>query len=137
MPVRLFIIFLISIIIEAGCASQTMRDIGMDKLSPRKAEQELSLGINHYEDGHYQAAAKDLQNALNNGLAFKSDQVTAHKYLAFIHCASGLERQCKEEFKKALELDPRFELSPAEAGHPIWGPIFRSVKNAQSATKKK
>ena len=35
---------------------------------------------------------------------------------------------CREEFRKALAIDPGMELAPAEAGHPIWGPIFRSVK---------
>jgi len=25
-------------------------------------------------------------------------------------------------------VDPGLELAPAEAGHPVWGPIFRSLK---------
>jgi len=25
-------------------------------------------------------------------------------------------------------VDPTMDLAPAEAGHPIWGPIFRAVK---------
>jgi hypothetical protein len=35
---------------------------------------------------------------------------------------------CREEFRKALTMDPSLELSPAEAGHPVWGPVFRSLK---------
>lgn len=112
----------------AGCASEPMRNIGLDKFSPRKAEQELSAGLRNYEDGNYKTASKSLQNALDAGLTFKSDQVTAHKYLAFIHCASDREKLCRDEFRKALELDPKFELTPAEEGHPVWGPAFRGVQ---------
>jgi Tfp pilus assembly protein PilF len=111
--------------------------MGLDKLSPRKAEHELSTGIRSYEDGNYKAAAKSLQTALDEGLTFKSDQVMAHKYLAFIHCASEREKTCREEFKKALELDPKFELNTAESGHPIWGPAFRSVRAEMQAAKSK
>lgn len=116
------------LLLGAGCTATPVRDIGLDKLAPRKAEQELSSGIRDYEDGYYKTAAKHLQNALEAKLTFNSDAVRAHKYLAFIHCAANRERQCREEFRKALELDPKFELQPAEAGHPIWGPAFRSVK---------
>lgn len=128
---------LLMLLLGAGCSSEPVRDIGIDKLSPRKAEQELSNGIRNYEDGNYKTAAKSLQNALDAGLAFDSDAVRAHKYLAFIHCLSNREKQCRDEFRKALELDGKFELAPAEAGHPIWGPVFRSVKaEAQGGRKK-
>lgn len=116
------------LLLNAGCSSGPVRDVGLDKLSPRKAEQELSIGIINYEDGNYKAAAKSLQSALNSGLTFDSDAAQAHKYLAFVHCLSNREKQCRDEFRKALEKDNKFDLEPAEAGHPIWGPIFRSVK---------
>jgi len=111
--------------------------MGLDKFSPRKAEQELTIGLKNYKDSNYQTAAKYLQNALNLGLTFKKDQVNAHKYLAFVYCGSDREKQCREEFKKALEIDPDFELGTAEAGHPIWGPAFRGVKAEQPPVKKK
>jgi len=112
----------------SGCSSAPLREVGLDKLSPRKAEQELSTGIRSYEDGNYKNAARSLQTALDTGLTFKNDQIAAHKYLAFIHCAQEREKLCRDEFRTALELDPKFELSTAEAGHPVWGPVFRSVK---------
>lgn len=126
--------FLLLIALLSGCSSAPIRDLGLDKLAPGKAEQELSAGLRAYEDGQYKPAAKNLQSALDAGLAFKSDQVRAHKYLAFIYCISEQERQCREEFKRAYTLDPKFDLEPAEAGHPIWGPVFRSVK-AEHARK--
>ena len=92
------------------------------------AEQKLAGGIKDYEDGDYKTSMEDLQKALEMGLSNKNDQVRAHKYLAFIHCISAREKQCRDEFKKALEIDPAFDLKPAEAGHPVWGPVFRSVK---------
>jgi hypothetical protein len=35
---------------------------------------------------------------------------------------------CRDEFRAALDIDPSMQLEPAEAGHPVWGPVFRSVK---------
>ena len=43
----------------------------------------------------------------------------------------------RDQFQKALDADPKFELEPAEAGHPIWGPALRSVKAERAKTKPK
>lgn len=94
----------------------------------RKAEQDLNLGIRQYENGNYTAAAGSLQNSLAGDFLAVSDQVTAHKFLAFIYCVSGESMACRGEFKKALSLNPKFELSAGESGHPIWGPVFREVQ---------
>jgi Tfp pilus assembly protein PilF len=112
----------------AGCASELSRDTVWIFQSQTKAERRMIVGIDFYEDGDYAMAIQLLQSSLDEGLRKISDQTKAHKYLAFIHCASGRERQCREEFGKALEIDPAFNLDPAEAGHPIWGLAFRSVK---------
>lgn len=87
----------------------------------------FSTGLKQFDDGDYDASAKSLQAALERGLPPK-DQVNAYKYLAFIHCANNRVAACREEFRKALTMDPALELSAAEAGHPVWGPIFRSLK---------
>lgn len=99
-----------------------------DILPPRKAEQELAAGIGAYEDGDYKTAPRLLQSALDAGLSATSDKVAAHKYLAFMHCAQRRDKSCREEFRKALELDPKFELDAAEDGHPVWGPVFKSTR---------
>lgn len=119
-------------LLMTACAAPVVRDAGLDKLALRKAEQDLSSGIRAYEDGDYRNSARLLQNALSEGLFLKSDKVAAHKYLAFIHCAQAREKSCRGEFRKALELDPGFELSPAESGHPSWGPVFKSVKQSMT-----
>ncbi len=115
-------------LLVTACSTSFVRDTGLDKLAPRKAEQELSAGIRAYEDGNYKNALKHLQGALDEGLILDSDKVVAHKYLAFVHCAHGRTAQCRDEFREALGLDPKFELGPTEIGHPAWGPVFKSVK---------
>ncbi len=136
MSIRLVSPALILFLLISACSSGPIRDMGLDKLSPRKAEKELSAGLKSYENGQYQAAAKYLQNALDSGLTFKRDRVTAHKYLAFVYCVSDRKKQCRAEFKEALEINSDFELSSAEAGHPLWGPVYREVKAEQRQKKK-
>lgn len=87
----------------------------------------FSTGLKQFDDGDYDASARSLQVALDRGLPAK-DQVDAYKHLAFIHCANNRIAACRDEFRKALTMDPALELSAAEAGHPVWGPIFRSLK---------
>lgn len=93
----------------------------------RKRAPQVASGIAAYDDGKYAEAAKALRSALATRLD-TDDQIAAHKYLAFIECSTGRRNQCRDEFRKALRLDPSFDLEPAEAGHPVWGPIFRSLK---------
>lgn len=121
-------VLLCGVLLVTACATPIVRDAGLDRLAIRKAEQNLSAGIRAYEDGDYRNSARLLQNALSAGPILKSDRVAAHKYLAFMHCAQSREKACRDEFRKALELNPDFELTPAESGHPLWGPVFKSLK---------
>jgi Tfp pilus assembly protein PilF len=130
----------ITLILACGGCAQGIRAPALDEqtearhakvATPERAtvgEQVLERGIASYEDGDYRAAERQLQTALDMGLAAPGDQAKAHKYLAFIHCAAGRAKRCREEFRKALGAEPSFDLEPAEAGHPAWGPVFRSVK---------
>lgn len=128
---RIWLWIVAGMLICFGCASM---DSNLPKTfsPPSEGEQKLSAGIKSYEEGKYKDSAKLLQEALTKGLPDKADQVKAHKYLAFIYCVSGRNKECTNEFKKALELDPNFELQAAEAGHPLWGPVYRSVKGAKA-----
>ena len=110
----------------SGCAS-----LGEDLAGAfsSKGERELGFGVKAYEDGEYPYAARLLQASLDAGLRGRSNQARARKFLAFIHCASSRTQQCREEFRKALDADPSFELREDEAGHPVWGPVFRGVKS--------
>ena len=120
----------------AGCDTAPMREFRSDAKSAwgqitgsssNKGGAALNTGLKQYEDGDYAPAAKNLQSAIDQGVG-NSEKVTAYKHLAFINCSQGRTGPCREEFRKALAIDPSLELSPAEAGHPTWGPIFRSLK---------
>jgi Tfp pilus assembly protein PilF len=112
----------------SACSATYVRQSGAQNVPLRAPERELLAGLKQYEDGELAQAQRNLKNALAGGLAYDSDRVTAHKYLAFIDCAGGRERECREQFAAALALDPKLELTRAEAGHPVWGPAFRAVK---------
>jgi hypothetical protein len=103
---------------------------------PSKAVEELRRGMQRYDDADYKEAARHFQRALEQGLATPSEQASAHKHLAFIACVARRTSACRTEFRKAFQADPAFDLTPAEAGHPMWGPVFRSVK-AELAKKRK
>jgi Tfp pilus assembly protein PilF len=124
---RRSIAFFLTVVLLAGCSSRPLQ--GISRTIGTSAAKDLAVGIRAYENGEYEDAERLLQRSVEEGLAFKSDEINAHKHLAFVHCVSNRERQCREEFRKVLELDPRFELDKSEAGHPIWGPVFRSVRS--------
>jgi Tfp pilus assembly protein PilF len=115
-------------LLAAGCQTSPFKDFGTTRYAGNSY---LEEGIQNYEEGNYRVGRRRLQFALEEGLS-RPDRVKAHKYLAFIACVSSQPLTCREEFAIALELDPKFDLAPAEVGHPIWGPMFKSVKAKQS-----
>jgi Tfp pilus assembly protein PilF len=121
----------------AACDSAPMKEFTSDAKSAwgqltgsSKGNAALATGLKQYDDGEFPQAAKNLQAALDQGLGNK-DKVNAHKHLAFINCSENRMQRCRDEFRKALAIDPAMELGPAEAGHPGWGPVFRSVKSGR------
>ena len=117
-------------LVLGGCQSEPMRAMRADfrsLIGSSKGVPSLATGVRQYEEGNYAEATKSLHSALNQGLS-SADQVKAYKYLAFINCVSDRPSYCREEFRRALAIDPNLELTTAEAGHPSWGPVFRAVK---------
>lgn len=109
-----------------GCAgTDPVRDV--KRFFQREGKPRLDSGIRYYERGRYQDALESIQDALRAGLE-NADQVTAHKYLALIHCLEDRNRQCRAHFRTALELDPSFELRPAEADDPRVARAFQQAK---------
>ena len=131
---------IVALLVLAGCAAQptstTTTSSPQKPAAPQiteeslreRAKEQLATGQRQYDAGEYDAAAKSLGAALDHGLLGKPDQARARKLLAFIHCAGGREVLCRDEFRKAFEIYPEFSLSPAEDGHPIWGPVYRNVR---------
>lgn len=138
---RAFALLLLILPLLTGCQTvqKGMKDISdsldFDKERAKSqesalpsAEARLKTGITQYEEGNYAQAQRTLQSALVNGLASRTDQARAYKYLAFIYCVTDRVPQCRQEFGNAITADPKFTLTAAEAGHPTWGPVYRSVR---------
>ena len=128
-------ILLACVLAVAGCAEMQKQETPKpaapqitEEVLRQRAQEQLAAGVKQYESGEFDAAVKSLTASLDHGLLSKVDQSRARKYLAFSHCVSGREQQCREEFRKAFEINPEFSLTPAEDGHPIWGPVYRSVR---------
>lgn len=117
----------------AGCATPPPPALapaapsGLAELMERTAERALIEGIRLYDEGQYPAAEAALKRALQAGLASTRDQATAHKLIAFVACTSARQTECEAAFRAARSADPGFELAKAEAGHPMWGPVYRRV----------
>lgn len=133
---RIHIVLLggVAMLLLGGCQNtHTSGSIACDSSQAIKlgtpAERKLSYGVLSYEEGNYPVATTALQGVLDTNSSSKQERVKAYKYLGFIQCVSGRELMCRDYFKKALEIDPGFNLDSAEAGHPIWGPVFRSLKS--------
>jgi Tfp pilus assembly protein PilF len=116
----------LALVALAGCETDPVREV-QKLFEPTKAQQTLSAGLKLYEQGQYDDSRKTLQSAIQLGLP-ERDRLNAYKHSAFIYCTSSRERQCREEFRKALAIDPGMDLAPEEADHPMWGRVFRSVK---------
>jgi len=94
------------------------------------AQAALRDGIEAYNNGDYNGAIRKL-GAQDIARSSKATQLSAIKYTAFSYCVSGRPRQCRQQFDKALKLDPSFELETGEDGHPLWGPVFAQAKKAR------
>ncbi len=101
--------------------------LGLLDITARPAEQALLQGLRAYDDAQYETAQRHFRQALARGLVSPADRAEAHKRLAFIDCAAGRVVECEIEFRLARRADGHFVLSPSEAGHPVWGPVYRKV----------
>lgn len=118
----------------AGCAVPPQKPVGPSaeeiarQQKSERAQTNLGEGIRKYGIGAFDDAMSNFLLALDSGQLTLAQQVTARKHVAFVHCLSGREAVCKEEFEKIITVDPTFDLSPAESGHPIWGPVYRLAR---------
>jgi hypothetical protein len=111
-----------SLLALGGCA--LLRPVGLSEVIERPGERALLAGWRAYDDANYTAAERELTTALGIGLRSPKDRATAHKLLAFVYCTSRRLEQCEQAFRAARTADPSFALGRAEAGHPIWGPVY-------------
>ena len=124
---RLLLASLASCLVSCAQNPGPAQVVGVMDLSERPAERALMAGMRAYDDGQYAEAEKQLNAALYAGLASPRDQAAAHKLLAFVFCTSKREPACEAAFRAAKAAYPAFSLTKSEAGHPMWGPVYRRV----------
>jgi Tfp pilus assembly protein PilF len=120
---------LLSILLAAllvGCALPGTEP-GLSEVVARPGERALLAGWRAYDDAQYADAERELKAALTAGLQSTKDRAAAHKLLAFVYCTSARVAECEQSFRAARGADPAFVLTRAEAGHPLWGPVYRKV----------
>jgi Tfp pilus assembly protein PilF len=117
---------LVALAALGGCAAP-MHSAGLSDVIERPAERALLTGMRAYDDAQYAQAERALTTALGSGLTSPKDRASAHKLLAFIYCTSSRVPDCEVAFRAARAADPAFTLSRSEAGHPLWGPVYRRV----------
>lgn len=125
-PLRLAIASALGFLL-AACVQAPPAPIGVLEVSSRPAEKALIAGLKAYDDAQYESADSLFKQSLSLGLASPKDRAEAHKRLAFMHCAAGRLPDCEAEFRHARDADPSFTLDRSEAGHPVWGPVYRRL----------
>ena len=103
---------------------QQQAPVGLTDLSERPAERALMGAMRAYDDADYPSVERQANEAMKLGLRSNRDVATAHKLRAFVYCTSNRLAACEAEFRAARTADPAFTLSKAEAGHPVWGPVY-------------
>ena len=101
---------------------------GQPRLSADDAQANYAQGVAEYHEGHYEIALGKLQAASDSDRLKPPQATDAHKHMAFIYCVTNREPECRAQFQAALKVAPDFDLSPGEIGHPLWGPVWRSIK---------
>jgi hypothetical protein len=99
-------------------------------------EKDLVDGMNLYESGDYKGAQRKFLSAQSAASDTSMTKQTSMKMLAFTYCVTSQKVPCRQQFNNLLKLNPKFELTKSEAGHPLWGPVFAQAKKDQVAVKK-
>jgi hypothetical protein len=91
----------------------------------------LNEGVAAFQKGEYRRAETKLAESQKLGLKYVDEIVRAHKTQAFLYCVTKRAALCEKSFQSAFEVDSSFDLTRAERGHPVWGPVFAKVKKKQ------
>lgn len=123
----LTVVFAMLLAMLAACSSLPA---ALNPATPAAQPAALVEGIALYDRGDYNGAIKRLgQNDIAS--ASTSTRLTAMKYTAFSYCLTNRQQLCRQQFDKALKLDPAFDLAPGEYGHPLWGPVFLKARKGK------
>ena len=112
-----------------ACETPQQAPTGLTDLTERPAERALMGAMRSYDEADYPGVERQANEAMKLGLRSPRDIATAHKLRAFVYCTSNRLAACEAEFRAARTADPAFVLSHAEAGHPVWGPVYLKSRN--------
>jgi Tfp pilus assembly protein PilF len=87
----------------------------------------LNEGVAAFNLGEYRLAETKLAESFSQGLTNTPDILRAYKTQAFVYCVTMRTAQCEKSFETALGVDKKFDLSPSERQHPVWGPVFAKI----------
>ncbi len=105
-------------------------DVPAPAREPSASEKKLAAALGSYERGEYGLAIRSLTPLTTDSSLDPENQLVALKTLAFSQCLTRAITACRKTFERAFALDGKFDLAPAEKGHPIWGPQFVAARKA-------
>jgi hypothetical protein len=88
----------------------------------------LRQGVAAFDLGEYRLAENKLAEGFKQGLTNTPDILRAYKTQAFVYCVTARTAQCEKSFDAAFGIDRKFNLTPSERQHPVWGPVFAKVQ---------
>jgi hypothetical protein len=91
----------------------------------------LNDGVAAFQKGEYRRAEAKLAESQKLGLNYSDEQQRAYKTQAFLYCVTKRTALCEKSFQSAFDINSAFELTRAERGHPVWGPVFAKVQKKQ------
>ncbi len=91
----------------------------------------LRDGTSAFSQGEHKRAEAKLLESQRLGLNQINEQLLAHKTKAFLYCVTRRTALCEKSFTDAFATDKAFDLTRAERGHPVWGPVFSNVQKKQ------
>jgi hypothetical protein len=122
---------------EGYSGSSALPIVPVPEVAKVTADQLLQEGTVLYEKGDFRGAIRKLVTArdtADDGSIVKKQSL---RQLAFSYCVSNQRVLCRQQFASLLAIEPSFQLTRGEAGHPLWGPAFQEAKAAMSATVNK
>ncbi|ALM85927.1 TssQ family T6SS-associated lipoprotein [Bordetella sp. N] len=131
-PARLALVSLLAAL--AACSTPST-SVTQSAAPTQAALDQLQQVRDAYGAGKYGEVIRTV--ATSNELAAAPPVVLteALKLQAFSYCVSNYQKLCEDDFTRILAIDPSFELTPAEQGHPKWGPAYRGAKASYTAAR--
>ncbi|MFJ1300330.1 TssQ family T6SS-associated lipoprotein [Pseudomonadota bacterium AL_CKDN230030165-1A_HGKHYDSX7] len=110
----------------SGCTA--IRGAAPEAPATSEALAALDQARDSYGGGRYGEVIRLVATSDDIAGAPRAVRVEAFKLQAFSYCVSNYRQLCEDAFVRILALQPDFALAPNEAGHPNWGPVFRTAQ---------